>query len=115
MNAAGFGRGGHPCGRSVCRTESAEGLFGPALGEVVVRGVIDFPDGEGGVALGFEMLGHGKCVGVFLTHGRFVIPAPCGLGAEPGHEAGAGGSADCDLAIGSLEESSLCGERVDVG
>lgn len=67
------------------------------------------------VALGFEVLGHGEGVGIFLTHGGFEIPAAGGLRTKSGHEAGAGGSADGDLTVGALEEGAAGGEGVDMG
>lgn len=94
---------------------AALGFFGPTLGEVVVMGVVDFSDVDRFVAELFEMLGHGKGIGVHLTHGCFEVPAAGGLRTESGHETGAGSTANRDLAVGALEEGSACGEGVDVG
>ena len=77
--------------------------------------VVDFTDGEGLVALGFEVLWEREGVGVLLSHGGFEIPTTGRLRSQAGHETGAGGAADCDLAVGALEEGAARGEGIDVG
>ena len=76
--------------------------------------MVDLANGECRITMLFEVLGHGKRVRIHLTHGSFEIPATSGLGAQSGHEAGAGSATNSDLTIGALKKSAPRGESVDI-
>lgn len=101
-------------GGGILFSEPAEWFLRPALGEVIVGGVVDFSDGKCEVVLRFKMLWHGQGIRILLPHGRFEVPAASRLRPQSGHETGAGGSANGDLAVGAFEKGAARGEGVDV-
>ena len=77
--------------------------------------VVELADAHAVVAVVFEVLGKGRNVGVEVAEVDVVALDADGIGAQSGHEAGAGGVAEGLLAVGAIEENAGGGEGVDIG
>ena len=85
-------------------------------GRVFIFGAVhDFTAAEGCVAVFFENLLHGFCVGQMNTQVGFKISDAGGVGAQSGEHAHARRSADGLLTVVVEKDGAARGEPVDVG